>query len=233
MIATGGLSIAKIGATGFGYEIARKFGVPIEPCRPALVPLTLAGAELKQFADLTGVSAMVTAACGKSRFREKMLFTHRGLSGPAVLQISSYWKRPEAIRIDWAPEQKLLTPLREVNARRDLAAAKAALRAQLSARLSDRLIEVANPQSWTNAALDELERRLHAWTFTPAATEGFEKAEVTAGGVSTSALSAQTMECRAVHGLYFIGEVVDVTGHLGGFNFQWAWASGAAAGRAV
>jgi len=233
IVATGGLSIPKIGATGFGYDIARQFGVPVETCRPALVPLTLAGAEHAHFADLTGVSAPVIASCGKRSFREKMLFTHRGLSGPAILQISSYWKQPEAICIDWSPERRLLTPLRAAHARRDLAAAKAALREQLPARLADRLLEAAAPQSWTNHALDELERRLHAWTIAPAGTEGYEKAEVTAGGVSTSALSAQTMECRSVRGLYFIGEVVDVTGQLGGFNFQWAWASGAAAGRAV
>ena len=233
VVATGGLSIPKMGATGFGYDVARKFGVGIEPCRPALVPLTLAGAELKQYADLTGVSASVIATCGKEKFAEKMLFTHRGLSGPAILQISSYWKKPEPVRIDWAPEQELLAPLRNANARRDAPAAKAALRELLPARLADRLIEVAAPEKWTNAALDELERRLHAWAFTPAGTEGYEKAEVTAGGVSTAALSAQTMECRDVRGLYFIGEVDDVTGHLGGFNFQWAWASGAAAGRAV
>jgi hypothetical protein len=233
IVATGGLSIPKIGATGFGYDIARQFGVAIEACRPALVPLTLAGAEHAHFADLTGVSAPVIASCGKRRFREKMLFTHRGLSGPAILQISSYWKQPEAIRIDWSPERRLLAPLRTAHARRDLAAAKVALRAQLPARLADRLLEAASPQSWTNHALDELEHRLHSWTIAPSGTEGYEKAEVTAGGVSTSALAAQTMECRSVRGLYFIGEVVDVTGQLGGFNFQWAWASGAAAGRAV
>lgn len=233
VVATGGLSIPKMGATRFGYEIAQKFGVAMEPCRPALVPLTLAGAELKQFADLTGVSTAVTAASGKQSFKEKMLFTHRGLSGPAILQISSYWKRPETVRIDWAPGRELMAQLKVKDARRDLPAAKAALRAQLPARLADRLIDVADQQSWTNSALDELERRLHAWTFTPNGTEGYEKAEVTAGGVSTDALSAQTMECRDVRGLYFIGEVVDVAGHLGGFNFQWAWASGAAAGRAV
>ena len=233
IVATGGLSIPKIGATGFGYDIGRQFGVAIEACRPALVPLTLAGAEHAHFADLTGVSAPVIASCGKRRFREKMLFTHRGLSGPAILQISSYWKQPEAIRIDWSPERRLLAPLRADYARRDVAAAKAALRAQLPARLAERLLEAASPQSWTNHALDELEHRLHSWTIAPSGTEGYEKAEVTAGGVSTSALSAQTMECRSVRGLYFIGEVVDVTGQLGGFNFQWAWASGAAAGRSV
>jgi predicted Rossmann fold flavoprotein len=233
MVATGGLSIPKMGATGFGYDIARQFGIPIEPCRPALVPLTLCGEEHAHFADLTGISAPVSAACGKRSFKEKMLFTHRGLSGPAILQISSCWKHPEAIRIDWSPGVPVLRPLKEANARRDLAALRAAFRAQFPVRLADRLLEAATPQSWTNHALDELERRLHSWTFTPSGTEGYDKAEVTAGGVSTDALSAQTMECRSVRGLYFIGEVVDVTGHLGGFNFQWAWASGAAAGRAV
>ena len=233
IVATGGLSIPKMGATGFGYEIARQLGIPIELCRPALVPLTLSGSELAHFADLTGVSTAVVAACGKRSFKEKMLFTHRGLSGPAILQISSYWNKPETLSIDWSPRHNFLAPLREANARRDRAAVKAALRAQLPTRLADRLLEIAGPESWTNHALDELERRLHAWRFTPGGTEGYEKAEVTAGGVSTAALSAQTMECRTVRGLYFIGEVVDVTGHLGGFNFQWAWASGAAAGRAV
>ena len=237
IVATGGLSIPKMGATGFGYDIARQFSIPIEPCRPALVPLTLSGAEHEHFADLTGISAPVIVACGKRSFQEKILFTHRGLSGPAVLQISSYWNKPKAVLIDWSPSQQLLALLRVPNARRDPAAAKAALRAHLPARLSDRLIDRLldgpAPVSWTNHALDELERRLHSFAFTPSGTEGYDKAEVTAGGVSTSALSAQTMECRDVRGLYFIGEVVDVTGHLGGFNFQWAWASGAAAGRAV
>jgi len=237
VVATGGLSIPKMGATGFGYDVARQFSILIEPCRPALVPLTLSGAEHADFANLTGISAPVTVACGKRSFQGKMLFTHRGLSGPAVLQISSYWKKPAPILIDWSPGQSLLAPLRASNAPRDPAAAKAALRAHLPARLADRLVDrlldKPSPASWTNHALDELERRLHSFAFTPSGTEGYDKAEVTAGGVSTSALSAQTMECRTVRGLYFIGEVVDVTGHLGGFNFQWAWASGAAAGRAV
>ena len=233
IVATGGLSIPKMGATGFGYDVARKFGVPIEPCRLALVPFTLAGAERQQFADLAGVSTHVRASIGKRSFAEKMLFTHRGLSGPAILQISSYWKQPDAVEIDWAPGQNTLGALRTVGARRDVAAARAALRAVLPVRLADRLLDLAAPSSWTNHALDELERRLHRWTLSPNGTEGYEKAEVTAGGVSTSALSAQTMECRNVPGLYFVGEVVDVTGHLGGYNFQWAWASGAAAGRSV
>jgi len=233
VVATGGLSIPKMGATGFGYEIARQFKVPIEPCRPALVPLVLAGAERDQFVDLSGVSVPVVVSAGKRSFTEKMLFTHRGLSGPAMLQISSYWKQPGAVKIDWAPGRRLLGALHAANARRDAVAMKSALRAELPARLAERLVDLAAPANWTNHALDELERRLHAWMFTPSGTEGYEKAEVTAGGVSTDALSAQTMECRTVTGLYFIGEVVDVTGHLGGFNFQWAWASGAAAGRAL
>jgi len=233
MVATGGLSIPKIGATAFGHELARQFGIPIEPCRPALVPLILSGAEHAHFAGLAGISAPVVATAGGRSFREKMLFTHRGLSGPAILQISSYWKQPEPIRIDWAADHQLLAPLRSPNARRDLTSLKAALRIHLPARLADRLAEVTAPQGWTNRALDELERRLHCFAFTPTGTEGYEKAEVTAGGVSTAALSAQTMECRTAPGLYFIGEVVDVTGQLGGFNLQWAWASGSAAGRAV
>jgi hypothetical protein len=233
VVATGGLSISKMGSTGFGYDLARQFDVPIEECRPALVPLVLGEPDQADLCDLTGVSADVFASIGKRRFREKLLITHRGLSGPAILQISSYWKAAESLLIDWAPAQQFLAPLRQANARRDPLTAKAALRSILPARLADRLLAVADPQSWTNQGLDDLERQLHAWPFTPIDTEGYEKAEVTAGGVSTDALSAQTMECRTLPGLYFIGEVVDVTGHLGGFNFQWAWASGAAAGRAI
>lgn len=233
VIATGGLSIPKMGATGFGYDLARRFGIPIVEPYPALVPFTLAGPEHNHFAELSGVSALVTASCGRRTFREKMLFTHRGLSGPAILQISSYWRSGEPIAVDWAPGIDLLAPLLQSGVARDLAAIRAALRVHLPARLAERLLEVTPPSAFTNHALAEYERRLHAWTFHPSGTEGFAKAEVTAGGVSTGALSAQTMECRSVPGLYCIGEVVDVTGHLGGFNFQWAWASGAAAGRAV
>ena len=233
IVATGGLSIPKMGATGLGYDVARQFGLAIEPCRPALVPLTLAGAERAHFGDLAGISAPVVVACGKRSFREQLLFTHRGLSGPAILQISSYWKQPEVLRIDWVPEQRLLASLQTAKARRDATALKAALRMHLPVRLADRLVETVAPGNWSNHALDELERHLHSFPIAPAGNEGYDKAEVTGGGVSTSALSAQTMESRAVPGLYFIGEVVDVTGQLGGFNFQWAWASGAAAGRAV
>jgi predicted Rossmann fold flavoprotein len=238
VIATGGLSIPKMGATAFGYEVARQFGVPVRECRPALVPLVLGEAELAGFAELTGISADVRVALsegrgGKKSFWEKLLFTHRGLSGPAILQISSYWDGSEALVVDWAPGLEIFAGMRASAAGRGLSAARAALRGLLSVRLADRLLELATPTSWTNQGLVELERRLHAWEFHPIGTEGYEKAEVTAGGVDTDALLAQTMECREVPALYFIGEVVDVTGQLGGFNFQWAWASGAAAGGAV
>jgi predicted Rossmann fold flavoprotein len=233
IIASGGLSIPKMGATSFGYDIARQFGVPVHACRPALVPLVLGEAQSAIFCPLAGVSAEVQASIGKRSFQEKLLITHRGLSGPAVLQISSYWDGVAPVIVDWAPGQEVLLALRSSPGRRNPATAKAALRARLSARLADRLLEVAMPEAWTNHALAKFEQRLHTWSFAPVGTEGYEKAEVTAGGVSTDALSAQTMECREVPGLYFIGEVVDVTGQLGGFNFQWAWASGAAAGRAV
>ncbi len=240
VIATGGLSIPKMGATAFGYEVARQFGVAVRDCRPGLVPLVLGGAELAAFAELTGVSADVRVDFGKKSFREKLLFTHRGLSGPVILQISSYidgprafWNGSEAVIVDWAPGQKIFAGMLASSAGRGAPAARAALRGLLSARLADRLLQLAVPTSWTNHSIVELERRLHAWEFHPVGTEGYEKAEVTAGGVDTDALRAQTMECREVPGLYFIGEIVDVTGWLGGFNFQWAWASGAAAGRAV
>jgi predicted Rossmann fold flavoprotein len=222
-----------MGATSFGYDLARQFNIPIRDPRPALVPLILNAEDQARFCNLSGVSADVRASIGKRSFREKLLITHRGLSGPAILQISTYWNGSDAIKIDWAPDHDFLAELREPNARRDLNAVKAALRVKLSARLAERLLETAPPPNWTNHALAELERQLHNWPFTPTTTEGSDKAEVTAGGVSTDPLSAQTMECRDVPGLYFIGEVVDVTGQLGGFNFQWAWASGAAAGRAV
>jgi predicted Rossmann fold flavoprotein len=233
VIATGGISIPKMGATAFGYEAARQFGVGVRECRPGLAPLVLGGAELRNFAELTGVSADVRVAIGKRSFREKLLLTHRGLSGPAILQISSYWDHSGPVVVDWAPETEIFAGMRAASAGRGISAAKAALREVISARLADRLLELAAPTSWTNHGIGELERRLHAWEFQPVGTEGYEKAEVTAGGVDTDALDAQTMECREEPGLYFIGEVVDVTGHLGGFNFQWAWASGAAAGRAV
>jgi predicted Rossmann fold flavoprotein len=231
VIATGGLSIPKMGATDFGYQIARQFDISIRDCRPALVPLVFDDADRRGLCDLSGVSADVVVAIGKRRFREKLLITHRGVSGPAILQISSYWEGVQAVSIDWVPGQEIFASLRAPNAVREMAAAKQVLRGILAARLGDRLLDLVESLRWTNQGLDDLENQLHNWEFVPAGTEGYEKAEVTAGGVDTSELSARTMECRRVPGLFFIGEVVDVTGHLGGFNFQWAWASGAAAGR--
>jgi hypothetical protein len=222
-----------MGATGFGYDIARQFGIEIIPPRPALVPLTLSAGDCRNLCDLSGVSAEVIASAGRQRFREKMLITHRGLSGPAILQISSYWSASQSIAVDLAPGKQLFTPLLESASGRDATKAASLLREHLPQRLADRLIALAQPSSWTNHAIQELEAKFHRWAVTPAGTEGYEKAEVTAGGVDTDELSAKTMECKRFPGLYFIGEVVDVTGHLGGFNFQWAWASGAAAGQAL
>jgi predicted Rossmann fold flavoprotein len=232
VVATGGLSIPKIGATSFGYDVAQQFGLKIVPTRPGLAPLTFNAEDRQHYGDLSGVSMEVVASAGKQQFREKMLFTHRGLSGPAILQISSYWAPSGSIALDLAPERDLTAPLRS-GLRRDLPTLKDAFRSVLPQRFAERWLELHPPQGWTNHALAELERLAHNWVVTPEGTEGYAKAEVTAGGVDTSELSAKTMESRKIPGLYFIGEVVDVTGHLGGFNFQWAWASGFCAGQAV
>jgi hypothetical protein len=218
-----------LGATGFGYEIAKQFGIGVIEPRAALVPLVFGRQESKRFCDLSGVSADVIASIGNRRFAEKMLVTHRGMSGPAILQISSYWDGTEAITLDMAPGQDLAALGAE---RRDLNTLRTKLRLIFSQRLADRLLELDPPSGWSNRAMEDWEKRWHSWKIAPETTEGFAKAEVTAGGVDTAFLSAKTMESR-VPGLFFIGEVVDVTGHLGGFNFQWAWASGVAAGRAV
>jgi predicted Rossmann fold flavoprotein len=230
VISSGGLSIPKMGATPFGYQVAKQFGLKIQSCRPALVPLTFSPEDLSHYADLAGVSTEVVASAGSGRFREKLLFTHRGVSGPAVLQVSSYWQPGEKVEIDLAPDRSWTGAVR---AQRDVATARAALRGVLPHRLADRWLALNPPSAWTNVGLDQAENALHRWTIYPSGTEGYEKAEVTAGGVDTGELNARSMECVKVPGLYFIGEVVDVTGHLGGFNFQWAWASGAAAGRAL
>jgi len=238
VVATGGLSIPKLGATAFGYDLARQFGLSVIEPRPALVPLLLGGRE-SSWTELAGVSAPVRASATKAKsgrantpsFLEKLLVTHRGLSGPAILQISSYWQAGEPIYVDFASDREILEPLRV--GRRDSPTLLKALREHLPQRLAEHLAQVAAPEGWTNAALEACERALHHWPFHPTGTEGFAKAEVTAGGVDTNGLQARTLEARSIPGLYFIGEVVDVTGHLGGFNFQWAWASGVAAGRAV
>lgn len=233
VVATGGLSIPKIGATDFGYTLAKRFGIAICETKPGLVPLTFSAENSKQFSDLAGVSTEVIASCDGQRFREKMLITHRGLSGPAILQISSYWQKPQSISIDLAPDTEVTSHFLQSSAPRTPAAFKSALQSILPHRLAQRWADIHMPTSWTNTDLKEAEREIHQWKVTPSGTEGYAKAEVTVGGIDTNELSAKTMESRRVPGLYFIGEVVDVTGHLGGFNFQWAWASGAAAGRAL
>jgi hypothetical protein len=237
VVATGGLSVPKIGATSFGYDLARQFGLAIREPWPGLVPLVLNAEDCSHYRDLAGVSADVIASCDGRQFREKMLITHRGLSGPAILQISSYWnerrKKPQPILIDLAPGVDVTSAFRDAETPRNMSALRAELRKVLPHRFADRWLDEHAPTSWTNHGLADWEKQIHAWPVTPAGTEGYEKAEVTAGGVDTDELSAKTMECRKIPGLFFIGEVVDVTGHLGGFNFQWAWASGAAAGRAL
>jgi predicted Rossmann fold flavoprotein len=234
VVATGGLSVPKIGATSFGYDLARQFGLKIQTPRPALVPLVFGDADRKRWCDLAGISTEVVASVRGCRegFREKMLFTHRGLSGPAILQISSYWDGGEPIRIDLAPGRDLTTEFKR-HGYRDAAKWKLLLRDVLPQRLADRWIELHPARGNSEGELADAERQIHAWTILPERTEGFGKAEVTAGGVDTTELSSKTMESRNVPGLFLIGEVVDVTGHLGGFNFQWAWASGFCAGQAV
>ena len=235
VIATGGLSIPKMGATPFGYSLARQFGLRLVECRPALVPFTFGDADRTRVAGLAGVSTEVTARASGPTFREKLLFTHRGLSGPAILQVSSYWRDGESVEIELLPGVDFAAALaagRSAGARWEV---RTVLARYLPKRLADcwcqRISKSAIALSDREVAA--IAADLHAWCVQPAGTEGYDKAEVTAGGVDTRELSSKTMECRSVPGLYFIGEVVDVTGQLGGFNFQWAWASGAAAGRAL
>jgi predicted Rossmann fold flavoprotein len=232
VVATGGLSIPKMGATGFGYELARQFGLKIQPTRPALVPLVFGRKDQKSYCDLAGVSADVIASANGAAFREKMLITHRGLSGPAILQASSYWQRGGPLTLDLAPAREITPAVRRAKFR-NLSEVVAAFQGGLPRRLAERWVELHEPESLSDASLEKFEQLVHSWSVVPTDTEGYEKAEVTAGGVDTDELSSKTMECRKVPGLFFIGEVVDVTGHLGGFNFQWAWASGSAAGRAM
>ena len=235
VIATGGPSIPKLGASGLAYDLARQFGLKVVQPRPALVPLTLAG-EDALFTELSGVSANVMAKCGKARFREAALFTHRGLSGPAVLQISSYWQRGDEVGFDFLPDcaPDWLLDAKRQRPRYTLAKALAAhLPERLAVRLSERLALVGELGNHSDKALRATQARLRDWRFLPNGSEGFAKAEVTAGGISTADLSSQTLEARKVPGLFAIGEAVDVTGWLGGYNFQWAWASGHAAGMAV
>jgi predicted Rossmann fold flavoprotein len=233
VVATGGLSIPKIGATSFGYDLARQFGIKIREPRAGLVPFVLQEKERSAYCDLAGVSMEVTAACDGQQFREKMLITHRGLSGPAILQISSYWNSARGVKIDLAPEHEIVGKLLAQKTARTAAGLRSRVRQLLPKSFADRWVELHPPSAWTNFALEDWEKQMHGWAIAPAGTEGFDKAEVTVGGVDTDELSAKTMEARRLSGLFFIGEVVDVTGHLGGYNFQWAWASGVAAGEAL
>lgn len=235
IVATGGKSIPKMGATGYGYQVAGQFGVPIVETRPALVPLTFAEQDLRPLANLAGLSVQGRVSAGKTGFDEAILFTHRGLSGPAILQISSYWREGDAISLDLALGQdvgQILQAAKSENGR-------LALRTALGRMLPERLARHVEADLHITAPLAELSRatlgqvadRVHQWRLVPVGSEGYRTAEVTLGGVDTAALDARTMQVKSVPGLYFIGEVVDVTGWLGGYNFQWAWSSGWAAGQ--
>jgi predicted Rossmann fold flavoprotein len=237
VLASGGLSIPKMGATGFAHDVAARFGLALVPPLPGLVPLTFAGDELALMQPLSGLALEVTARCGRTSFREAMLFTHRGLSGPAILQISSVWRQGEAITLDLLPGQDARALLLARKQARPNAELKTVLAEFLPQRLASALTEGRLP----NAPMGRLRDRelavvaelLARWRLIPAGSEGYAKAEVTLGGIDTAGLSSQTMQARAVPGLFVIGEAVDVTGWLGGYNFQWAWASGQAAGQAV
>ena len=224
VLATGGLSIPKMGATGFSYDVAKRFGLKVVTPRPALVPLKAKSDELEFYKNLSGVSLPAIASCGTASFRESILFTHRGLSGPAILQISSYWREGQSISLDLAPGIDSLKFLKE----RKHARPKAEIKTILAELLPQRLAQAMAPTD-----VMPLAALLKTWTMTPDGSEGFAKAEVTAGGIDTDQFSSKTMEAKAVSGLYAIGEAVDVTGWLGGYNFQWAWASGWCAGQAV
>jgi len=235
VVATGGLSIPKIGATGFGYDIARKFGLPILETRAGLVPLTFSDANRELCKKLAGVSVDAVVAFAKTRFQEGLLFTHRGLSGPSILQISSFWQEGKPVAVNLCPSEDIFERLigaRKESPRQDL---KTALAHLLPKRLAEEISMegkfVGRLADQSDKVLRKLAERVNRWQITPVGTEGYRTAEVTLGGIDTKALSSKTMEATKVPGLFFIGEVVDVTGHLGGFNFQWAWSSGHAAGQ--
>ena len=244
VIATGGLSFPTMGATGLGYDIGCQFGHQLVARRPGLVPFTLPATWLRRFGDLAGGSAEVVASCGNQSFREKLLFTHRGVSGPAILQISSYWQEGETVLINWLPGVEIEAWLRAMQQERPKAETRTVLSEYLTRRLALALCENGNLahltdkghkpiNQYTDAEVKGLAESLENWALTPTGTEGYKKAEVTLGGVSTDEVSSKTLESQRQPGLFFVGEVLDVTGHLGGFNFQWAWASGHCAGQYV
>jgi predicted Rossmann fold flavoprotein len=237
VVATGGKSIPKMGATGFGYDLAQQFGLKIVETRPALVPLTLEPTMLERLTPLAGVSVDAVVGCRKTTFSEAMLFTHRGLSGPAILQISSYWREGDEIVLSMLPGVDLFEELRAARAQNGRQALQTALSAFLPKRLAQLIAETekgpANLADHSDKRLRAVDEAINRWRFKPAGSEGYRTAEVTLGGVDTRELDSRTMEAKTVPGLYFIGEVVDVTGWLGGYNFQWAWSSGWCAGQAV
>src|SRR3989338_2983463 len=237
VIATGGLSIPKTGATPFGYHVAEQFGIPIAKLKPGLVPLSFAPDDWKPYADLTGVSLDVTVSFGKQAFRENMLVTHRGLSGPAILQISSYWQHGEPLHINLLPACNMATLLDEQKGSKKLLSNFLTqwFPKSFAEAWCTQLPGIENKplNQYNDKQRKQIATTLHDWQITPSGTLGYTKAEVTCGGIDTRALSSKTMECNDVPGLYFIGEVVDITGQLGGYNFQWAWTSGYAAGQAV
>ena len=237
VIATGGLSIPKMGASGFAYDLARRFGLGVIEPRPGLVGLKFAGDVLALCRTLSGVSVEAIVSCGRQRFRENILFTHRGLSGPAILQISSYWREGDTLSLDLAPKLEIESFLRERKRSRPRAEPKNVLAEILPARLAHAMAETVTVDgtmaNLPDRSLADIATRIKRWQVAPAASEGWSKAEVTVGGVDTASLSSKTMEARAVRGLYVIGEAVDVTGWLGGYNFQWAWSSGWCAGEAI
>ncbi len=238
VVATGGKSIPKMGATGMGYQIASQFGLRLVETRPGLVPLTFATQDLGWIASLAGIAVPMTRiACGPAAFDEALLFTHRGLSGPAILQISSYWREGDSVKIDLFPGRDVASELRDLRSSMTRSAPRTALARLLPERLARHIEEIAGLDgvmaTQSNATLDRLAGLLHGWQVTPVGSEGYRTAEVTLGGVDTDDLDARTLQARKVPGLYFVGEVVDVTGWLGGYNFQWAWSSGWAAGQVV
>lgn len=230
VLATGSLSIPKMGATGFSLDVAKKFGLNIITPKPGLVPLHAPVDQLPFYAGLSGVSVKATAQTGKTRFAENILFTHRGLSGPAILQVSSYMEQGDTVTLDLAPGVDLVAHLKIRKHARPKAEFKTILSEMIPQRLAAELVPDKTMSQVTQAEMQALEEKLHCWTLVPNGTEGYPKAEVTVGGIDTNELSSKTMESKSVHGLYAIGEAVDVTGWLGGYNFQWAWASGFAAG---
>ena len=237
VIATGGLSIPTMGASGFGYDLARSLGLKVWPTRAALVPFTLPKRQLEQLRDLSGISLDSITHSDSASFRENILFTHRGLSGPAILQISSYWKPGEPVEINLFPDDDLRKLLEDARNEHPTMELKNWLSTRLTTRIAQRWCELWLPNKQmgqiSNKEIEEIVKKLQPWTIYPAGTEGYRTAEVTIGGVDTDEFSSKTMECKKMPGLFFIGEVLDVTGHLGGYNFQWAWASGNAAGQYV